>query len=684
MKKTLLLFVFAAFGMMAYGQVTFTGVNWVSWAEEPDYEGVTGYAENPYDNPEYTAIAAPADWSPVSDVASFDATWDLLDNPQNVANLTDDRGGDFFDLDNGATFGAQWQAVHDGEVLYILLKYWDTNNQNHEDFARSFEIMAQPADPVRHEPTYDAGVAADDMAQRNMAYGRYVELGGGKAFFVDGEVTEYAASVGLTGAWGANEPGMVAFLDLGELMFWDEDEDGVIRAVMPMDFAGVLSYPEDPEDLDGARTAVAPGDVIAFDVKSNARVGGTENDHRVEYFWAADRNNGYASNYYSGHMTIGEIDDDDPPPADVVFTGVNWVNWAEEPDYEGVTGYAENPYDTPEYTVFRAPEGWDPVNDVETFETTWELLGDPQPVANLTDGRGGDFYDLDNGATFGAQWQAVHDGNVLYLLLKYWDTNEQNHPDFARSFEVMVQPASPVRHEPTFEAGEAEDDMAQKNMAYGRYVELGGGKAMFVDGEVTEHVATVGLTGAWGANEPGMLAFLELGDLMFWDEDGDGVIRAVLPMDFDGVLSYPNDPEEMDGARTGLSVGDVFAFDVKSNARVGGTENDHRVEYFWAADRNNGYASNYYSGHLTISADVVVSSPLIPGRNEVSLPRVYAAHGTLYVRGSEPANLDIYNVVGARVKSVQNVMQVSLNDLENGIYVVRIQGDPQAVKIIKY
>jgi hypothetical protein len=675
MKKTLLLFVFAAFGMMAYGQVTFTGVNWVNWANEPDYEGVVGYSDNPYDNPEYTAVAAPAEWAPVTDVASFDATWDLLGNPQNIANPTEVQGGNLFDLGNGNTFGAQWQAVHDGNVLYILLKYWDTNNQSATPL--SFEVMAQPASPVRHEPTYDAGVAAEDMAQRNMAYGRYVELGGGKALFRDGEVTEYAASVGLTGNWGANEPGLAAFLELDNLMFWS-DEDGVIRAVLPMDFAGVLSHPEDPADMDGTRIPVAPGDVIAFDVKSNARVGGNQDEHRVEYFWAADRNNGYASNYYSGHMTIGEADD--PPPADVVFTGVNWVNWANEPDYDGVTGYAENPYDNPEYTVYMINE-WQSISTVESFDQVWEWLPAPENIANPTEVQGGDLFDLDNGATFGAQWKAIHDGSVLYVLLKYWDTNDQSATPL--SFEVMAQPASPVRHEPTYDAGVAADDMAKKNMAYGRYVELGGGKALFRDGEVTEYAASVGLTGNWGANEPGLAAFLELDDLMFWSDE-DGVIRAVLPMDFDGVLSYPNNPEEMDGTRTGLSVGDVFAFDVKSNARVGGDQNEHRVEYFWAADRNNGYASNYYSGHLTISPTIWTSSPLIPGRTEISLPRVYAAHGTLYVRGSEPVSLDIYNVVGSRVKTVQNVLEVSLGDLDSGVYIVRIKGDPQAVKIIKY
>jgi hypothetical protein len=36
--------------------------------------------------------------------------------------------------------------------------------------------------------------------------------------------------------------------------------------------------------------------------------------------------------------------------------------------------------------------------------------------------------------------------------------------------------------------------------------------------------------------------------------------------------------------------------------------NDDNVEYFWSADKNNGYASNYYSGHLTLLPEVVTSA----------------------------------------------------------------------------
>jgi uncharacterized surface protein with fasciclin (FAS1) repeats len=80
----------------------------------------------------------------------------------------------------------------------------------------------------------------------------------------------------------------------------------------------------------------------------------------------------------------------------------------------------------------------------------------------------------------------------------------------------------------------------------------------------------------------------------------------------------------------------------------------------------------------------VVSAPLLPESRTITEPRVYAYQGTLFVRGSEPVSLDIYNIVGSKVKSAQNVHEVSLHDLENGIYIVRVYGEPKAVKIMKY
>ncbi len=695
----------AAVALTAYGQ-TFSGVSWVNWNNEPDYADVTGYADNPYDNPVVEVIQAPDGWTPVADVAGFDATWGILGDSLAVANLTSNGvAGDLFDLGSETpSFGAAWKAVHDGANLYILLKYWDVNSQA-DAGSLSFEIMAQPTSPVRHEPTFLAASDSTEaavVAYQNMAYARIVELGGGKAVFKDGAVSEYAGSVGLsrvdqTGGrgyfsadWGANEHGLLGLAQASH--FWDAT-DGVIRAVMVMSFDGALGYPSDPANLEGEYMAVEVGDTIAFDVKSNSLVGGTEGDNKVEYFWAADKNNGYASNYYSGHLILKGSEE---PAGETTFSGVSWVNWNNEPDYADVTGYADNPYENPEVTIKKAPGAWTPVADVAGFDATWSILGDSMAVANLTsNGVAGDLFDLGGeNPSFGAAWKGVHDGANFYVLLKYWDVNSQADAG-SLSFEIMAQPTSPVRHEPSFVAASdsaAEAIVAYQNMAYARIVELGGGKAVFKDGAVSEYAGSVGLsrvdqTGGrgyfsanWGANEHGLLGLAQASH--FWDAT-DGVIRAVMVMSFDGALGYPADPTDLEGDYNAIQVGETFAFDVKSNSLVGGTEGDNKVEYFWAADKNNGYASNYYSGHLTLSEEEIG----VVGINNryTSDISVYVFNDFLNFKGLEqPTDVKVYSITGSLVKFVEKASgQINISDLVDGVYLVKLAGEPVGFKVIK-
>ncbi len=680
----------------------FSGIGWVNWLVEPDYEDVTGCAANPYDNPVVEVIQAPDGLTPdlIADNAAFDMAWSLLGDAMNVANLTSNGvAGDLFDLEGAGTFGASWKAVHDGSNLYVMLKYLDTNSQA-DDGSLTFEIMAQPTSPIRHEPSFLAAADSAEavkVAYENMSYARIIELGGGKALFANGAVGEYAGSVGLSksyhegraywqAAWGGNEHGLLALASATH--YWD-DTEGVIRAMLVMSFDGALGYPVDPTNLAGDYNAVEVGDTIAFDIKSNALVGGTEGDNKVEYFWSSDKNNGYASNYYSGHLILKGAEGPTDAPA---LSGIGWVNWLVEPDYEDVTGCADNPYDNPEVTIKQAPAAWTPVADVAGFDATWGILGDSMAVANLTsNGVAGDLFDLDAAGTFGASWKAVHDGANLYVLLKYMDTNGQAD-DGSLTFEVMAQPTSPMRHEYSFTAAADSAEavvVGYENMSYARMVELGGGKALFANGAVGEYAASVGLNksyhegraywqAAWGGNEHGLLALASA--THFWD-DTEGVIRAVLVMSFDGALGYPVDYTDMEGDYEAIEVGEVLAFDVKSNALVGGTEGDNKVEYFWSSDKNNGYASNYYSGHLTLSSEMISTGI----ENQlVSNVKVFVYNDMLNIMGVEYADVEIYSITGSLVKSVQNVSgQIDMSGMTDGIYFVKLGGISSGFKVVK-
>jgi len=373
-----------------------------------------------------------------------------------------------------------------------------------------------------------------------------------------------------------------------------------------------------------------------------------------------------------------------------IIHGVSWVSWGSEPAYDGVTGYAANPYSNPEVTVYKAPSSWSPVSSVSSFDETWDMLGDAHLVANPTAVAGGDIFDLNGDATFGAEWKGIHDGQNFYILLKYFDTNGVAD-EASKTFEIMAQPTSYMRHEPTFLA--ASDSTAEntysgedlvinyQNQAYARSVELGGGKALFADGFVTEYAASVGVTknswqsfwiGNWGTNEAGLEALLDADH--FWDET-DGVIRAVMVMSLDGALSYPTDPANVSGDRTAFKVGETFSFDVKSNAKVA----ESNVQYFWSADKNNGYGSNYYSGFVTLS-DITTG---ISNITKIEVPTVYLHDNTIYVRNSTPSNLEVYNILGVKVKAATNVSKLSINEFKNGIYLVKVNDGRQMVKVVK-
>jgi hypothetical protein len=370
--------------------------------------------------------------------------------------------------------------------------------------------------------------------------------------------------------------------------------------------------------------------------------------------------------------------------------GISFLDWSKEPDYPDRDGYAAFPYNTPRVNVKRAPVAWQPVSNVASFDSTWKMISPENLIARPTNTEGGDLFDLNGQATFGASWKAIHDGKNLYVLLKYFDKNGIADPG-SLSFDVMAQPTSPFRHEFTFKA--SADSTADKtaagadlgiiyaNMAYARSTELGGGKAVFKNGYVSEYSASVGMvkngwqnfySSRWGANQAGQDALQKTSH--FWNSSG-GVIRAVLVMSFDGALSYPLDPSKINGSRKSVKIGDTISFDVKSIALRG----LKKVEYFWSADRNNGFASIYYSGQLRLSGtDLSVLSA-----DMIRQTKFYYYNGVVYLKSGQPSDIEIFNLMGVKVKDAIHVNKLSLQDLKDGIYLVRVNKEPQALKILK-
>lgn len=279
----------------------FTGLWSETWEEEPDYEGQTGYHNHPFDEKRktYSAFNVPPDWLSEMDMLTFDFLWNLeLIPKEQMENLIYEHS--ILNPDQFTDQWPAWKAVHDGEKLYILLRlegvhtFYDFN-------PKSFTVMVQPTSIYRHEPTFDYGLANNDIAKMNMAYGRYIELGGGNADFSYGEVGAYNATVGSSGMEGDNLHGFYGFME--ETHFW-HIEDDVLKAILIMDFETVLSYPSNPVFPEQDRIPVAENDTIAFDIFAHAY---NFTKGEIIYSWCSDRYNVIFSNYYAGRLHINPV-----------------------------------------------------------------------------------------------------------------------------------------------------------------------------------------------------------------------------------------------------------------------------------------------------------------------------------------------------------------------------------------
>jgi hypothetical protein len=262
---------------------------------------------------------------------------------------------------------------------------------------------------------------------------------------------------------------------------------------------------------------------------------------------------------------------------------VNWVNMENEPDY------AAEPYDKPTYTAMRAPDGWEFDAEGVDFAAAWELIEDEALIAKPTNTDGGDLFDLGAGDSYGAKWKAMYDDENIYVLFKWIGTDQAD--DGTVNMEVMFQPNYPTRYEPDFEA--AGGDKVLQNHSYARFVELGGGKAVFADGLVSAVQASVGTAGSWGDNAHALeqLALVS----HYWNADG-GAIDAIMVLPLEA-LSYPKDPmgDLTDREAFTITPGETkIAWEMKSNIQI----SEAKVENCWSSNVNNVYAVNYYAGYL--------------------------------------------------------------------------------------
>ena len=371
------------------------------------------------------------------------------------------------------------------------------------------------------------------------------------------------------------------------------------------------------------------------------------------------------------------------------FTLIGWPDMTAA----GPFGYDFNatPYAKAEATALKSKS--DVVIDMAAIDEIgikdiWSRIGAPN-IAGLTNANstGGDPFDLtvaENGVdvdgTFGVAWKAFWDAENLYVIVEYVDNAEfakGSAGSDTKALEISFQTKAKDRYEAGYAAATDVYGLTGKNAQYGRYAELGGGKAKIVHdadnlGSVSECLTSIGQTGAWGsslgaANTPAVS----------WNLQQDKTVWAIVQFNFADYLMYLNDewgtstPEnEVAFDPTAIP---TISFDVKSDANVGAS--DAPVEYWWSSNVNEGYCLIYFNGYLTFSTDEWV--PV--GKTNYLKPAdksAYIYDNILKFKGYDsPVNVDVYSVVGQKVKSATNVSTLSVADLTKGVYVVKVGDD---------
>ncbi len=357
-----------------------------------------------------------------------------------------------------------------------------------------------------------------------------------------------------------------------------------------------------------------------------------------------------------------------------------WYNAGNWPSADDPQEMSENPF--AKKTVVAKKAGFevdiDDFDEIGIPDLLWDAIGDEQFLSVVATTDGGDLYDLDTDATFGASYKVFWDDDFLYTVLKYKDVN-QAIVDGTQAVEIMFQTKENERYEAGFLAAA---DLAERNTQYMSFVELGGGKALLGADGVTETVRNVGQTGQWGSAVGAGSLNVEYN----WNLDADNTAWSILAMPFSDYLVYMVDEwgayEEGNYESLDPTVKTKIAWDLKSMAQILVGEENLKTEYYWCSE-GAGWNGIYWNGFLEFSSETfgLVS---VPGLKADFDKLVYIYNDILRMKGFEnPANVEIYSILGQKVMSAKNVTTLNVSNLAKGIYFVKVEGEKQSFKVLK-
>ena len=350
---------------------------------------------------------------------------------------------------------------------------------------------------------------------------------------------------------------------------------------------------------------------------------------------------------------------------------IQWIT------YPTATDWSTTPVAKNAVKIHKAPAAW--TFDENTFDLSafWTdaSLGSENKCNKQVASLGGLSYV--NG-TLGGTWKAWYDSANLYVGIKYSDKNLLIK-NGSHEVEIMYQTKYKDRFEPGFQASKS---ILTKNWQYARYGRIGGQKIWIKEGSYFGAGDNIG-DGTWtetdakiGTNPPTFI----------WTVDANNITWITLKLNFTDHLFYLDDISKPDTGTNDVvfdpAVKDTISWDIKIDAKDGSISDDNanNDQWCWNSTVNDVFEAVYYAGYL-IFGDLGPNS--IAKTYKTPPINVYLSKDMIKMQGIESGNLKVYSVLGQLVKSANNVNQLYVGDLTQGVYIVRLNDLCPSYKVVK-
>jgi hypothetical protein len=532
---------------------------------------------------------------------------------------------------------AAFKVFADASNMYILLQYTDDDVTGNE----TVEVAWAP---------YDSIEARRPIANAPGAwYSRFVEFGAYKATF---KKTGFDAAMmveGTTGAvnWGGTNDILAANL------FIDDHTvagSGVVKQIITIGYPALTGSARLDFNMDMWNT-LNTGKGISFDMKVNdkdtddalkADLSGTA---PAEYWWNSTANDCYALITYAGNLNVERI----ALSGDAAYV----AGWAAPiPSW-----WAKPSVDVPAKEQASAI----PVASFDAvgcdFDAEWAKIS----VENVIDNQLGLTASHKGPDDFkNAGYKVYCDASNMYILLQYTDD------------DVTGDETVEVAWAPYLKIDAAADLAGLEGAWYTRYTEFGAYKATFKKTGFDAAMMVTGATGAvnWGGTNDILAANLFIDD---HTAVGSSTVKQIITIGY-AALTGDARPEFDQAIWNALNEGKGISFDLKVNdkdtddalkADLSGTA---PAEYWWNSTSNDCYALTWYAGFLNVANVTAVAN----NKPNISIFSIVTPD---MIQFNKAANVDIYNSLGQQLVSRKNVMEISLSNLSNGVYIIRANNE---------